>query len=163
MLATENKFGPSKNLPLQNAVRIRIPEKKKLSVLFDSNALRENVLIIYEGIIAASGSSMTFRELATPVEKGNYPAKTGRNLLQVFINNPSMTASMYVFFSGWHKESEPNNALPWKVSNVCHSHYSNTGILVDDSIARWGKIAFEDTPWIDNDFNDIVAIYTHID
>jgi len=162
MLATENKFGPGKNLPLQNAVRIRIPEKRKLIVCFDSIADRENALIIYEGIISTTGSPMTFRALAAPVEKGNFPAETRRNLLSVVIPNPSQTTSMYVFFSGWHKEGAPNKDLPWKVSSVSHNHYSKTGIPGDNSLAVWGRIAFEDSPMGDNDFNDIFAYYTHV-
>jgi len=162
MLAEENKFGPDKNLPLQNAVSIRIPAKKKLSICFDSSSMKENVLIIYEGIRSATGSPMTYRELPIPIIKGNFPTETRRNLTNAIIPNPSQTAAMYVIFTGWHKDTAPNTSKPWKVSNVDNNHYTRTGIPTDDINAVWGRISFEDTILGDEDYNDIVAYYTHI-
>ena len=172
MLTTDKKFGPDKNLPITSWMRIRIPEKKKLSICFDSIALWENALIIYEMLIPPkAGDPPIMKELPTPVIKGNFPTETGRNLTRVEIVNPYPTSSMYVYFTGWHKKGSPSGALKWEPSKVKGFHFKNSGstvplsgassVLVDDSIADWGKIGFEDTQKGDEDYNDIMAFYSH--
>jgi hypothetical protein len=130
-------------------LRIRLPEKKKMRIIFDSNADWENVIQIYEYRIV----ERTFTLIG---ERGNHNGETGRTLDPLEIPNAT-TGSKIIFFTGWHKNGPPNGDLDWERSRVRYACFSDAGSEVDDSVATHGIVAFEDGA--DQDYNDIVASY----